>query len=133
MTAQSPDDYRTPLWDQVGQLVAWFDRANGRDEHEITLRIFKIAEEFGEAAAARIGVLGSNPRKGVTHTMQDVRKELADTIVTGMVALASIDPDPATFLDTHLAFLVSRIPPTGGLVNDNPSPTGVRAAQVSPR
>lgn len=55
------------------------------------VRILKVVEEVGEVAAAVIGVTGQNPRKGVTHTVLDVKAELADTILTAMVALATLD------------------------------------------
>lgn len=105
-----PSDSADPMWGQVGRLVAWFDRANGRDEFEKVVRLLKLVEEIGEATEAIIGVLGRNPRKGVSHTWDDVAKETSDVIVTGMVALASLLDDPAQFLNRHLAFLVSRIP-----------------------
>lgn len=68
----------------------WLDKNNGTGEHEVTLRILKVAEEAGEAAKARIGMVGQNPRKGVTHEASDVAQELADVIITAAVAIESL-------------------------------------------
>ena len=51
------------------------------------LAIFKQAQAW-------IGVLGQNPRKGVTHTTGDVVGELADVVFTALVAIASLGADP---------------------------------------
>ncbi|GAA1786658.1 hypothetical protein GCM10009682_06050 [Luedemannella flava] len=81
------------LWARVRAAVAWFDATNGRDQAEITLRILKIVEEAGEAAGAWIGALGQNPRKGHSHTVDDVAAELADVAFATMVAIASLGVD----------------------------------------
>ena len=56
------------------------------------LRLFKLVEEIGEVAEAVIGYTGQNPRKGFSHTLSDITAELADVILTAMVAMASINP-----------------------------------------
>ncbi len=78
--------------------AAWLDAHNGRGQEEVTHRILKLVEEVGEVAEARIGQLGQNPRKGVTHTRDDVAAELADVVITALVALQSLEVDPATIL-----------------------------------
>ncbi|MFD3520468.1 MazG-like family protein [Streptomyces sp. NPDC058653] len=93
----------TAQWSTIRDLVAWLDANNGRSQEEITLRILKLTEESGEVAQAWIGVVGQNPRKGVTHTIADVQGELVDVIVTAAVALASLTGNPAAVLDAKLA------------------------------
>lgn len=78
------------MWDDIQVLVDWLDESNGLDDHELTLRIAKIGEEYGEAIAARVGMVGQNPRKGVTHTRADLADELCYVIVTAAVALTSL-------------------------------------------
>jgi NTP pyrophosphatase (non-canonical NTP hydrolase) len=46
----------------------------------------KLAEEYGELNEAIIGVTGQNPRKGETHTWDDVDKELMDIAVAALGA-----------------------------------------------
>lgn len=82
------------LWTTADRLSAWLDLHNGRALHEQTCRILKVAEEAGEAASAWIGVVGQNPRKGVSHTIADVEHELMDVIITAAVALFSVSSDP---------------------------------------
>jgi NTP pyrophosphatase (non-canonical NTP hydrolase) len=53
----------------------------------LPLQLIKIQEELGEAAEAYVGMTGSNPRKGVTHTAADVAMELADVALTAMLAI----------------------------------------------
>jgi NTP pyrophosphatase (non-canonical NTP hydrolase) len=95
-------------WDTIRDLVTWLDATNGRDEQEITLRLMKLSEEVGEVVQAWIGVTGQNPRKGVTHTADDVQAELCDVIITAAVALGSISDDPASVLDAALARVAAR-------------------------
>lgn len=95
-------------WSTIRDLVAWLDTQNGRSDTEISLRILKLTEEVGEVAQGWIGVTGQNPRKGVTHSVEDVADELCDVIVTAAVALTSITRDPAAHLDTKLATIAAR-------------------------
>ncbi|MGX1483401.1 NTP pyrophosphatase (non-canonical NTP hydrolase) [Streptomyces griseus] len=95
-------------WTTIRGLVDWLDQQNGRDQQEITLRLLKLSEESGEVAQAWIGTTGQNPRKGITHSVEDVADELCDVIVTAAVALASLVDDPAGHLDTKLARIAAR-------------------------
>jgi NTP pyrophosphatase (non-canonical NTP hydrolase) len=73
--------------------------------------MMKLTEEAGEVTQAVIGTLGQNPRKGLTHTWEDVQAELCDVIVTAMVALTmltSLTPDARETFDGHLARAASR-------------------------
>jgi len=62
---------------------------------DLSTQLIKLQEETGEAAASYIGLLGANPRKGVTHTARDVADELADVAITALIAIkfAGFDPD----------------------------------------
>ena len=82
------------IWAAARRWRAFLDEQNGSDPLELTCRIMKITEEAGEAAQAWIGLLGQNPRKGVTHDTADVVGELADVVFTAMVAIASLGADP---------------------------------------
>ncbi|PWK44396.1 MazG-like family protein [Actinoplanes xinjiangensis] len=82
------------IWDSARRWQRFLDDRNGNDPLEIACRIMKITEEAGEATQAWIGVLGQNPRKGVTHTTDDVVGELADVVFTALVAIASLGADP---------------------------------------
>ncbi|MFW6690373.1 hypothetical protein [Streptomyces sp. MAR4 CNX-425] len=53
-------------------------------------------------------MLGTNPRKGSTHTVDDLCKELCDVITTSMVALASITDDAGAVFDARLREIVDR-------------------------
>lgn len=79
--------------DALVALSRWIDEGNAdRDREAVTWgRLAKIAEEHGEAIAAFIGATGQNPRKGVTHSMQDVRDELLDVAVTALAAYEHLD------------------------------------------
>lgn len=81
------------IWATVRATRAWLDQANGADRHELTCRILKVTEEAGEAAGAWIGLTGQNPRKGVTHDLDDVAGELADVALTALVAIESLGLD----------------------------------------
>ncbi|MFB7496120.1 MazG-like family protein [Streptomyces sp. NPDC056161] len=100
-------------WEQVGRLRKWLDdeTADAAPADVRLLRVLKIGEEYGEVAEALHGALGANPRKGRSHTWTDVQTELADVIVTSMVALATIAPDADHVLDERLDALVARVLP----------------------
>lgn len=99
----------TEQWDAAYGMKRWLDQANGTGPLDEAFRIMKLTEEAGEVVSAYIGMTGQNPRKGVTHTREDVCGELADVIITAMIALASVaDRDPAQILDEKLVATVER-------------------------
>ncbi|MFD4632551.1 MazG-like family protein [Streptomyces sp. NPDC058284] len=100
---QGAQDTRQDPWDTVDRLCAWLDSQNRRAPQEaLLLRMLKLSEEVGEVAQAVIGATGQNPRKGTSHTWDDVQAELCDVIVTAMVALRTLTPDAADVLAAHL-------------------------------
>jgi hypothetical protein len=80
--------------DDIQVLARFLNARNGTATAEMTAQMLKITEEAGEAAAAWIGVLGQNPRKGVTHSLEDVFSELSDVVITAKVAIARLGGDP---------------------------------------
>ncbi len=107
-----------PILDAVTTAVAWLDKANGRSEQELTLRVLKLAEETGEAVAAWIGVVGQNPRKGVTHTREDVAAELCDVVQTALVAMASFNFPATSDMLAEAIEWSAEIEPAGGPTNE---------------
>ncbi|MGK5681794.1 hypothetical protein [Actinoplanes sp. URMC 104] len=97
-----------PIWPAVEEARRWLDQSNGTEPLELTCRILKVTEEAGEAAEAWIGLLGQNPRKGVTHTRDQVTAELADVAFTALVAIASLGADPHDALAGCAAKVVNR-------------------------
>ncbi|WP_327297971.1 MULTISPECIES: MazG-like family protein [unclassified Streptomyces] len=96
-------------WTTVAQLHTWLAQSASRPPHEETLlRILKLSEEVGEVAQAVIGATGQNPRKGTSHSWQDVEAELCDVIVTAMVALRTLTPDAAEVFAGHLERVAAR-------------------------
>ncbi|MFG2144153.1 MazG-like family protein [Streptomyces sp. NPDC048696] len=90
-------------WDTIDGIVDWLDRESPAPEETARMmRILKLQEEVGEAAQAVIGAVGYNPRKGQSHTWDDVEKELCDVILTAMVALRTITPEAGKIFAHHL-------------------------------
>ncbi|MFE9391860.1 MazG-like family protein [Streptomyces sp. NPDC006784] len=138
-----PDDgYRQrgeprDVWSVAAELARTFDAhgdAQGMTrEQQWTLQVLKLAEETGEAAQAVIGVQGTNPRKGHSHAWEDVQAEVADVVITGLVALARMRPeDAAEYLQRQLAQKAARFPATGrpgrepSAVESGRTPSGTR-------
>ncbi|MEW2633315.1 MazG-like family protein [Streptomyces sp. NPDC048389] len=97
-------------WDGVHKLRGWLDNENQAAAGDVRLlRVLKISEEVGEAAEAITGALGANPRKGSSHTWEDVEKELSDVIVTAMVALSTITPEAEKVLNARVQRLQERL------------------------
>ncbi|WP_063788568.1 NUDIX domain-containing protein [Streptomyces chattanoogensis] len=96
-------------WNTVCALADYYDSVSPfPQEQNWVLQVLKIAEETGEAAQAVVGLTGTNPRKGLSHTWDDVHDEVADVIITGMVALARMRPDPGEFFANQLAIKAAR-------------------------
>ncbi|MFH8813065.1 MazG-like family protein [Streptomyces hygroscopicus] len=114
---RSPEQLRThasPLWAAARYSVAWLDRMNGVGRHETAMRLMKLVEEAGEVMEAYIGMVGQNPRKGITHKPKDVAAELCDVILTAAVALHRFADDPERFMAEHADRVVRRIEALGG-------------------
>ncbi|MGW2539687.1 MazG-like family protein [Kitasatospora sp. NPDC001574] len=96
-------------WEIVNSLAAGLDKHFDRsDELRWTVQALKLQEEAGEVAEAVIGALGANPRKGFSHTWDDVRKEACDVAITALVTLARLGGDPRQFFDEHLRQVAAR-------------------------
>ncbi|MEH0846136.1 MazG-like family protein [Micromonospora sp. CPCC 205711] len=100
------------IWDAARAARGWLDAANGTDRAELTCRILKLTEEAGEVAGAWIGMVGQNPRKGVTHTREDVAAELADVVFTALVAIESLGLDARSAVSACATKVQARIAPT---------------------
>src|SRR3954471_5263391 len=103
------------LWTSVDALHTWLDTNRPADGTEgMLLRMLKLSEEVGEVAEAVIGATGQNPRKGVTHTWDDVQAELCDVFITALVALRTLTPDTREVFAHHLARVRARSLGAGG-------------------
>ncbi|MFH8236302.1 MazG-like family protein [Streptomyces sp. NPDC018321] len=110
------DDHGTPtdVWTTIDALWQWLEAdqpVSGREG--LLLRMLKLSEEVGEVSEAVIGATGQNPRKGVTHTWDDVEAELCDVVITALVALRTLTPDTRAVFDRHLARVAERSLPPG--------------------
>ena len=95
-------------WPSVRRFSAHLDEVNGTSDHERALRLMKLSEEVGEVTEAYIGMTGQNPRKGVTHTREDVAEELCDVVISAMIALCSFADDPAAALRAKIEAVDAR-------------------------
>jgi NTP pyrophosphatase (non-canonical NTP hydrolase) len=101
-------DRLAPILHAVDRAVDWLDAHHPRDEGQLTFRLLKVSEELGEAGQAWIGATGQNPRKGITHSRTDVADELADVVFAALVAMASLEADPAEVLARKARHLLER-------------------------
>ncbi|MDK1472253.1 MazG-like family protein [Streptomyces sp. 549] len=96
-------------WMTIKRLVDWLDEeTQGSPMEARLLRVLKITEEAGEVAEAVHGVMRSNPRKGESHTWEDVQNELVDVILTAMVALVTVNPDAARIFAERVEHVAQR-------------------------
>ncbi|MDH6216600.1 MazG-like family protein [Streptomyces pseudovenezuelae] len=111
----SDQDLPGDVWATIDELWTWLEAnrpAGG--EAGMLLRMLKLSEEVGEVAEAVIGATGQNPRKGITHTWDDVQAELCDVVITALVALRTLTPDTREVFAHHLARVRSRSLGVGG-------------------
>ena len=109
MSIRHTDPVTDTIWALVPAATRWLDAANGTDDAELSCRMLKVTEEAGEVASAWIGMHGQNPRKGVTHTKEDVAAELADVVITALVAIESLGLDARATLESTAARVQGRI------------------------
>ncbi|WP_406127381.1 MazG-like family protein [Streptomyces sp. NBC_00989] len=122
------NDRPADLWAGIDDLWTWLDGNRPLDGGEgLLLRMLKLSEEVGEVAEAVIGATGQNPRKGVTHTWDDVQGELCDVVITALVALRTLTPDTQEVFTRHLARVMERSLGPSAVVHpqDLPTPRGV--------
>ncbi|ANP54697.1 NTP pyrophosphatase (non-canonical NTP hydrolase) [Streptomyces griseochromogenes] len=91
------------LWTTIDELWSRLEETRRHAGQEgVLLRVLKLSEEVGEVAEAVIGATGQNPRKGVSHTWEDVQSELSDVVITALVALRTLTPDAQEVFERHL-------------------------------
>lgn len=100
--------YTREIWDAIERHQASDGTVAGKLH-----RILKLSEEIGEVAQAVIGRNGANKRKGFTHTDEMIAKELADVIITAMVALEDYVIVPEEFFAAHVARIRGRVKEQG--------------------
>ncbi|MEV6111669.1 MazG-like family protein [Streptomyces sp. NPDC052109] len=103
------------LWPAIDDLWSRLEATREHPGQEgLLLRVLKLSEEVGEVAGAIIGTTGQNPRKGVTHTWEDVQAELCDVAITALVALRTLTPRAREVFEGHLRGVRDRpLGPTG--------------------
>lgn len=109
MSHPAPAVETGPLWLTAARAARWLAFTNGSSPHQTAMQLMKITEEAGEATAAYIGMTGQNPRKGVTHTAEDVAAELCDVILAAATALHGFTDNPARTLGQHAERVGQRI------------------------
>jgi hypothetical protein len=102
-------------------LSQWIDAGNaGRDPEALHLhRVIKVGEEAGEVVSALIGWTGANPRKGQTHTLDELVGELLDVAVTALGAIEHLTGHEGTALDL-LDRKIVRVAERAGVISTAP-------------
>ncbi|MFI7340843.1 hypothetical protein ACIBUY_23260 [Streptomyces sp. NPDC050085] len=121
----------TNAWQAIRQLVGLLDdHSDLPHDQRILFQLLKIQEEAGEVAEAAIGAAGQNPRKGYSHTWQDVEAEVCDVIVTGMVALMRLNADGEAVFARHVQRIIDRdLTPADTQQPELPLPQGPSAPE----
>lgn len=91
--------------DPGGDLQEWeaIETLSRRSGVTTAKLLSELGIAIGWAAQVRIGQVGRNPRKGVTHNPADVTATLCNIIVTGQTLLVSVLGDGAAARDTLAA------------------------------
>ncbi|MGV8847601.1 MAG: MazG-like family protein [Propionicimonas sp.] len=114
------EQFRPPTGQSIGDRLcaistiidAWPVNTARDPEAKLWVACGKIAEEAGEVMKAINGMTGSNPRKGVTHTIDDVEAEVLDTAIAALVTVAHMhhnNIDPIQLLREHLDRVSNRL------------------------
>jgi len=86
--------------------AVWPDDAGTLQDVEQLLRT--LTEEVGKVAQSVAGVLGSNPRKGLTDTWGNVQDRLCDVVLTATAALTVVNPGARKVFGERLELVASR-------------------------
>ncbi|WP_425586358.1 MazG-like family protein [Streptomyces sannanensis] len=78
-----------------------------RDDPPTQVLTLSLLDEVGEPRPSW-GATACNPRKGNSHTWEDVQSELCDVILTAMVALRTITPDAGKVFAERLEHVADR-------------------------
>lgn len=102
------------LNDDVLAISRWIDDSPGytgiNPETALWRRCSKVSAEAGEVLDALSGLVGENPRKGVTHTGAEVEYELLDVAVGALGAVLHMrGNDPAVDVSALLADHAARV------------------------
>lgn len=94
-------------------LSEWIDAGNAHRDPEAATwgRVAKITEEAGEVIEAMIGWTAQNPRKGQTHSKNDVIEELLDVAITALGAIEHLQGHQGaamTLLRKKVAYVAER-------------------------
>ncbi|MBP0455143.1 MazG-like family protein [Kitasatospora sp. RG8] len=96
-------------WEIINSLIQSLNSLSKvPPEQAILGQALKLCEEAGEVAEAVIGMLGMNPRKGLSHNVDDVRAEACDAAVTALILIARTGADPRAVFEKHLQHLAGR-------------------------
>ncbi|MET9971626.1 MazG-like family protein [Streptomyces sp. NPDC006356] len=122
----------TDAWKTIARLASRLeDHSDLPHEQRILLQLLKIQEEAGEVAEAVIGAMGQNPRKGHSHTWEDVESEVCDVITTGMVALIRMNPNAQAVFERHMERIAARDLPQAEPAHEAGSTTPTGTARAS--
>lgn len=80
---------------------------------QLQARVSRLARGAGKAINALGAWTGENPRKGVHGTLEDLKRELADVVLGGILALEHLTKDTAEtqrVLDAKVQALAERVP-----------------------
>jgi NTP pyrophosphatase (non-canonical NTP hydrolase) len=88
-------------WLAIHAIDRWLDSAVSEEYIRQPLaqdwaRIGKVIEELGESIRALIGYTGQNPRKGFTHSQEDMLEELADSAITAILGMQHFTKNTST-------------------------------------
>lgn len=100
----------------IAAIDQWIDNGTSQEfKNNKTLalygRVAKIGEEYGEAMQALIGATEQNPRKGYSHTIDDVTSELADVVLTALCAIQHItknDTETMRIVENKISAVIQR-------------------------
>lgn len=83
-----------------------------RDPDTIRWMLTGVTSGIGQVTDALAGAVGENPRKGITHTMDDVVDRLLSVAARSLSVISSMnepgDPSPVTRLEEHIVNVAIR-------------------------
>lgn len=113
-------------WRAIHEIDRWLDSAVSEEYIRQPMaqdmaRISKGCEEAGEAISAFIGYTRQNPRKGFTHSREEVLDEMADAALTFILGMQHFTKNAAItreILRKKLRAIHARVPREGPAEDD---------------
>jgi len=95
--------------DRINEMVCEHYNFEPTDKQNVTRQVLKLGEEYGELCEAVLSSMGIQRQEKLdAHSMEDIKGELADVIITAMTAARYMNIDIEDIVVSKLKIIKER-------------------------